>query len=293
MKEFVHLHNHSDYSLLRATSTIEELVARASEMAMPGIALTDDGNLFGACEFYKKCRKASINPIVGCDFFLAPEGRHQKSRIEDGRQYQRIVLLAESAQGYRNLSMLSSLGYTEGFYYKPRIDRELLEQYSSGLIALSGGMGGEIPQLISRNRIQEAKEAADYYAQLFGKEQFYLELSDHDIAGQKQLNSTLVEISRDMGIGLVAANDTYYLRAEDAHAHEVLLCIGNKRKIHDPGRFRFGSEQFYLKSPQEMWELFGEYPEALKQTLAIHERCNLEMNFPGPLLPDYAIPPRV
>ena len=291
MKEFVHLHNHSDYSLLKATSTVSGLVSAAGDMNMPGIALTDDGNLFGACEFYKACKEKGINPIVGCDFFLAPEGRHQKSKVEDGRRYQRIVLLAKNNAGYRNLIMLSSLGYTEGFYYKPRIDRELLQQYNEGLIALSGGLGGHIPQLISRNRIQEAREAADFYAQIFGREHFYLELSDHDIAEQKQVNRVLVDMSRDMGIGLVASNDTYYLQAEDASAHDVLLCIGNKHKLSDAGRFRFSSEQFYLKSPDEMWMLFGEYPEALKNTIRIHEACELEMEFPGPLLPDYDIPP--
>ncbi|MGI9256092.1 MAG: DNA polymerase III subunit alpha, partial [Salinispira sp.] len=288
--QFIHVHNHSDYSLLKATSTPGGLASAAREMKMPAIALTDDANLFGACAFYRECIKAGVKPIIGCDFFLAPHSRHQKSTIEDGRQYQRMVLLAKNREGYRNLVMLSSLAYTEGFYYKPRIDQELLQKYHAGLIALSGGFGGEIPQLINRNRVQEAREKADFYAQTFGRDNFYLELTDHGIAGQQQINHSLITISRDMNVQLVAANDTYYLRKDDAEAHDVLLCIGNKRKKNDPGRFRFSSDQFYLKSPEEMWKLFGDYPDALENTLKIYEQCNLEMEFSDPLFPHYEIP---
>jgi DNA polymerase-3 subunit alpha len=292
MKEFVHLHNHSDFSLLRATSRVPALVKRAGEMNMPGVALTDDGNLFGAYRFYQECGgdDPRINPIVGCDFFMATDSRHNKTAVENAKQYQRIVLLATSDAGYRNLIQLSSAGYTEGFYYKPRIDKELLQQYSADLIALSGGLGGEIPQLITRGRMDEARQAAEWYAALYGKEHFYLELTDHGIPEQQTVNRALIAMSRDMGIPLVATNDSYYLDKDDAHAHDVLLCIGNKRKINDPGRFKFSSDQFYFKSAEEMWRIFGEYPEALTNSLKINEMCNLKMNTPGPLLPDYDIP---
>ncbi|AHC14462.1 DNA polymerase III subunit alpha [Salinispira pacifica] len=291
MKDFVHLHNHSDFSLLRATSTVSGLVTRARNMNMPGIALTDDGNLFGAYRFYQECRnEPGINPIIGCDFFMASDSRHSKSASENSKHYQRIVLLAKNDRGYRNLIKLSSMGYTEGFYYKPRIDKELLEAHHEDLIALSGGLGGEIPQLISRNRVDEAREAAAWYADLFGKDHFYLELTDHGIADQQTVNRSLIEFSRDMNLPLVATNDSYYLEPEDAHAHDVMLCIGNKRKINEPGRFKFSSDQFYLKSPEEMWRIFGEHPQALTNTMKINEMIDIQMELPGPLLPDYDIP---
>jgi DNA polymerase-3 subunit alpha len=293
MKEFVHLHNHSDFSLLRATSTVPAMIRRAEEMNMPGLALTDDGNLFGAYRFYQECGGSNprINPIVGCDFFMASDSRHNKSITENAKQYQRIVLLATSDAGYRNLIKLSSAGYTEGFYYKPRIDKELLERYSGDLIALSGGLGGEIPQLITRGRIDEARQAAGWYAELYGRDRFYLELTDHGIPDQQTVNRELIRISGELDIPLVASNDTYYLDRDDAHAHDVLLCIGNKRKINDPGRFKFSSDQFYFKNAEEMWRIFGDYPEALTNTIKINEMCDLKMDCPGPLLPDYDIPP--
>ncbi len=290
MREFVHLHNHSDYSLLHATSTVSSLITVAKDNSMPAIALTDNGNLFGAYRFYRECTAAGINPIVGCDFFLAAESRHNKSTSENSRSYQRIVLLAKNDNGYHNLIHLSSLGYTEGFYYKPRIDKELLQQYSQDLVALSGGLGGEIPQLITRGRLQEARDAAAWYAELYGKDHFYLELSDHGIAEQQTVNRTLLEISADTGIPVVATNDTYYINQTDSHAHDVLLCIGTKKKINDSGRFRFSSDQFYIKSPEEMWNTFADHPQALQNTLKIAEMCNLEMQMPGPLLPDYQTP---
>lgn len=293
MKEFVHLHNHTDYSLLKATTRVSSLVERCRTQGMKGVALTDDGNLFGAYRFYQECGgdNPDVNPIVGCDFFMATDSRHNKSITENAKQYQRIVLLAKNDAGYRNLIKLSSAGYTEGFYYKPRIDKELLEEYSSDLIALSGGLGGEIPQLITRGRMDEAREAAAWYAQIYGKDHFYLELTDHGIPEQRTVNRSLMEISKELDIPLVATNDSYYLDQDDSHAHDVLLCIGNKRKINEPGRFRFSSDQFYFKSAEEMWNIFGEVPEALTNTLKINEMCELNMHTPGPLLPDYDIPP--
>ncbi|WP_081942158.1 DNA polymerase III subunit alpha [Spirochaeta lutea] len=292
MAEFVHLHNHSDFSLLRASSTIGGLTKKARSMAMPALALTDDGNLFGALRFYQACKSGEqpLNPIIGCDFFLANDSRHNKSITENANKYNRLVLLATSELGYRNLMKLSSVGYTEGFYYKPRIDKEVLAQYNRDLVALSGSMGGEIPQLITRNRVDEARKVAAWYRDLFGPQHFYLEMTDHGIPEQKIINKTLLQFSKELDIPLVATNDTYYLDREDSNAQDILLCIGNKRKKNEPGRFKFSSDQFYLKTPEEMHRLFGEIPEALTNTLAIAEMCNLEMNLPGPLLPDFDIP---
>jgi DNA polymerase-3 subunit alpha len=293
LPDFVHLHNHSDFSLLRASSTVELLIRKAKAFDMPGVALTDDGNLFGALRFYRECLSGEkkINPIIGCDFFMATESRHHKSNLENANKYNRIVLLAQSDQGYRNLISLSSLGFTEGFYYKPRIDKELLTQYSKDIIALSGGMGGEIPQLISRNRYNDAKEVAAFYKELYGPDHFYLEMTDHGIPEQKIINRGLIQLSKELAIPLVAANDTYYIDKEDANAQDVLLCIGNKRKKHEVNRFKFSSQDFYIKTPQEMWALFGEIPEALTNTVRINEMCSIELELPGPLLPDFDIPP--
>lgn len=293
MAEFVHLHNHSDFSLLRSSSPVSGLVKRARKLNMPAVALTDDGNLFGALRFYQACKSGeqAIKPIVGCDFFLAQDSRHNKSSAENASRYHRLVLLATSERGYRNLIKLSSIGYTQGFYYRPRIDKEVLELYREDLVALSGGMGGEIPQLISRNRIAEAREAAAWYRDLYGPEHFYLELTDHGIPEQQVINRELLDLSRDLGVPLVATNDTYYLSKEDANAQDTLLCIGNKRKKNDPGRFKFSSQEFYLKSAEEMALNFGHIPEALSNTLKIAEICNLHIEPPGPQLPDFEIPP--
>lgn len=293
MAEFVHLHNHSDFSLLRASSTIKGLVKKAKSQGSPAIALTDDGNMFGSLRFYRECvgdKEKPVKPIIGCDFFLAPGSRLDKQAGENAQRYSRIVLLASSEAGYRNLGKLSSSGYTEGFYYRPRIDKEVLAQYKSDLIALSGGIGGEIPQLITRNRMDEARTIAAWYRDLFGPDRFYLELTDHGIAEQKIINTGLLELSKDLGIPVVAANDTYYLNREDAEAHDVLLCIGNKRKRHEAGRFKFSSQDFYIKSPDEMEAIFGHIDGALANTMKITEMVNIDLHLPGPLLPDYDIP---
>jgi len=299
MAEFVHLHNHSDFSLLHASSTVHGLITKVRSMNMPAVALTDDGNMFGALRFYKECMAkkdkddqplSPLKPIVGCDFFMAPGSRLDKVAGENAKRYSRIVLLARNETGYRNLCKLSSSGYTEGFYYRPRIDKEVLKTYASDLIALSGGIGGEIPQLITRNRMDEAKAAAAWYKDLFGPEHYFLELSDHGIPEQKIINKGLLDLSKELGIPVVAANDTYYLSKEDSVAHDILLCIGNKNKRTDVGRHRFSSQEFYVKTPEEMAALFGHIDGALQNTLRIAEMCELKITLPGPLLPDYEIP---
>ncbi len=298
VSEFVHLHNHSDFSLLRASATVAGLVKTAQKLGQRAIALTDDGNLFGALKFYKECSasqksdkpEAGLKPIVGCDFFLALGSRLEKGNNENANRYHRIVLLAKNRNGYQNISLMSSAAYTEGFYYRPRIDKELLSRHSADTIALSGGMGGEIPSLLRSNRVQEARKAAEFYRELFGKDRFFLELSDHGITEQKIINQGLLELAKDLDLPLVASNDCYYLKKEDSLAHDVLLCIGSKRKRHEAGRFKFSSNEFYLKSSQEMEALFGHIPHVLSNTLLIAEQCNLKLDLPGPLLPDYDVP---
>jgi len=267
---------------------------------MGAIALTDDGNLFGALRFFKECGNNKdkdglalppLKPIVGCDFYLSPGSRTDKTAGEHAKRFSRIVLLAKNEAGYRDLCILSSAGYTEGFYYRPRIDKELLAQYSRNVIALSGSMGGEIPQLIVRNRLDEARAAASWYKELYGPDNFYLELCDHGIADQSIITKGLIDISRELDIPLVATNDTYYLERDDWIAHDVLLCIGNKDKRSNTARFKFSSQDFYLKSPDEMSRLFAHIPQALSNTLRIAEMCETAITLPGPLLPDYEIPP--
>ncbi len=289
---FIHLHNHSDFSLLKGASPIKGMVARAKELGMDALAITDDGNLFGALNFYMACRNAEIKPIIGCDFYLAPGDRRSRSGLENPNRLSRLVLLAENNAGYQSLIKLSSIGYTEGFYYKPRIDDEVLCRYTEGVIALSGSLSGEIPRLILSNKLAEAEERANWYRELYGPDRFYLELCDHGIPEQKVLNKELLELSEKLGIPMVAANDTHYLRQEDANAQDILLCIGSNKKKNDAGRFRFSTDQFYLKSEEEMRGLFQEYPGAIENSRRIAEMCELEIELPGPKFPNYEIPER-
>ncbi len=290
MSRFVHLHNHSDFSLLKGASAIDALVDRAAELEMPAVALTDDGSLFGALTFYKRCRERGIKPIVGCDFFVAPQSRHRKTGLDGANRNGRVVLLARNQEGYHNLMRLSSIGYLEGFYYRPRIDHEVMEQYREGLVLLSGSLSGELHRLLLANRRDEALELLDWYRTIYGPEHVYLELCNHNIPEQKALNDMLVELARERGASLVAANDTHYVRREDARAQDVLLCIGSNKKRGDTNRFRFSTEEFYLKSAEEMADVFPDHPAALENTLTVAELCDLEIELPGPKFPVYEIP---
>ncbi|MBL8968537.1 MAG: DNA polymerase III subunit alpha, partial [Spirochaetaceae bacterium] len=290
MAEFVHLHNHSDFSLLDGAASVQAMVGKAKALGMPGLALTDHGNMFGAVKFYDACKEAGVNPIVGSEFYMAGGSRRDKAGTENGNKYWHLVLLAENAEGYANLLKLSSASYTEGFYYKPRIDDELLAAHSKGLIAGSACLGGEIPSLVMMGKEAEAERKALRYAELFGKDRFYLELQDHGIPEQKTVNRALVAMARRTGLPLLATNDMHYLDRADAEAHDVLLCIGTNRKLAEPGRMRFQGPEFYMKSAEEMAALFSEVPEALSNTLKVNEMARLDLVYPGPLLPDYEIP---
>ena len=290
MAQFTHLHTHSDYSLLKGAATVDALVDRAREMGMSHLALTDDGAMFGVLEFYKACRAAGITPIVGMDAFVTTGPRTLRSTHEAENRVDRLVLLATDERGYKNLIQLSSIGYTEGFYYKPRIDREVLQQYAEGLIALSGNLSGEVPRMLRQNRFDEARLAAERYRELFGADRFYLELQDHGLPEQRIVNQGLRQLSTQTGIPVVATNDVHYVNREDANAHDVLMCIGSNRKKHETNRFRFSSDQFYLKTADEMAAIFSDVPEAIENSMRIAERCRLEIAQPGPRFPDYEIP---
>lgn len=287
---FVHLHVHTEYSLLDGACRLKDLVKAAHDYRMPALAITDHGNMFGAIDFYRKAMARGVKPIIGCEVYVAPKSRFEKSlKPGKGASYH-LLLLVKDERGYKNLVKLASIAYLEGFYYKPRVDKEVLAKYHEGLIALSGCLKGEIPTLILDNRMEEAKRVALEYRNIFGQENFFLELHDHGIAEQKGVNKELISMSKELGIGLVATNDCHYIRKEDASAHDILLSIQTATTIDDPNRLRFSTEEFYLKSPQEMGDLFHEIPEALENTVRIAERCNLELEFGKTYLPHYEPP---
>lgn len=287
--DFVHLHVHTEYSLLDGAARIKDLVSRAAEMGMSSLAITDHGSMFGVIDFYKAAQKAGIKPVLGCEVYVAPRTMTDKEPGKDDANYH-LVLLAENETGYRNLLHLVSEAYTQGFYYKPRTDKNSLRRYSSGIIALSACLGGEIATSISQGQLTRARELVREYADIFGPGNFYLELQDHGLAEQANVNRELIKISRETGIPLVATNDLHYVQKEHAEAQDVLLCIGTGRTVEDRDRMEFGTQEFYLKDAGEMRLLFGEYPEALQNTVKIAERCNVALNFDQMFLPDYQIP---
>jgi len=289
MADFVHLHCHSEYSLLDGAARINYLVNRAAELNMPAVAITDHGTMFGVVDFYKAAKEAGVKPILGCEVYVAPRSRFQKEPRQDDIQYH-LVLLAENDTGYRNLTRLVSAGFTEGFYYKPRVDRELLAQHSEGLIALSACLAGEIPTRILEGQLEEARETARFYRDLFGSENFYLELHDHNIPEQKKVNEVLKQISREEGIPLVASNDVHYLSRQDAGVHDVLLCIQTGKTVDETERMSFETEEFYFKTGAEIAGQFDDVPEAVSNSLRIAERCHVEKDFSKRYLPEYEVP---
>jgi DNA polymerase-3 subunit alpha len=286
---FVHLHNHSDYSLLDGACRIPGLIATALEQGSPAVGLTDHGNLFGALDFYTKAREAGIKPIIGCELYLAPESRLIKKPGRAGELRFHQVLIAKNYTGYRNLSYLSSEAFTSGFYYKPRIDRELLAAHCEGLICLSSCMQGIIPQAVLEHRDDEAVELLKWYRDLFGDD-YYLELMRHGMEEDERLVPTLAQFARDFGIKTVATNDAHYLKKEHAKAHDILLCVGTQAKVDDPNRLRFSTMEYYLKTEAEMRSLFADFPEAVDATLEIAEKCSLEIPLDTRHYPVFQIP---
>lgn len=286
---FVHLHLHSEYSLLDGAARIKGAVKKAAEMGMPALAITDHGAMYGVTDFYKACQKAGIKPVLGCEVYVAPRTMNDRTpRVDDN--YNHLVLLAENQEGYHNLLELVSLSFTKGFYYKPRVDKEALARYSKGLIALSGCIAGEVAAKVLAGDNEKARQAAGTYRDIFGDGNFYLELQDHGFAEQKTANRELLRIHKEMNIPLVATNDVHYINRSDAESQDVLMAIQMGRSIDDPGRMKFQSEELYLKSEEEMRLLFGELPSALQNTLEIAQRCHVEIDFGKYYLPHYAVP---
>ncbi|GAB4388862.1 MAG: DNA polymerase III subunit alpha [Thermodesulfovibrionales bacterium] len=288
--DYVPLHLHTEYSLLDGAIRIEELVEAASAFRMPAVAMTDHGNLFGAVEFYRKAAKAGVKPIIGCEVYVAPAGRMEKARTGAVDASYHLVLLARDNEGYRNLVNLVSKAYIEGFYYKPRIDGELLVENAGGLIGLSACLKGEVPFHLRRQEDEKARKAALFYREVLGPENFFIELQENGIEEQTRLNVRLLGLARELGIPVVATNDCHYLRREDARAHDILLCIQTGKTASDENRLRFGSDGFYFKSPEEMKEAFREVPEAVLNTREIAQRCNVEFRLGTARLPRYDTP---
>lgn len=287
---FTHLHLHTEYSLLDGSGKIEEMVARTKELGMDSIAITDHGEMFGVIDFYKACKKHEINPVLGCEVYVAPKSRFDREIGASEDRYYHLVLLAENNTGYQNLMKIVSLGYIEGFYYKPRVDYQVLEEYSEGIIALSACLGGEVASNLRRGIYEEAKKAAFRLRNIFGKDNFYLELQDHFIPEQRSVNQSLLRMSEETGIPLVATNDVHYTYEEDAEAHDILLCIQTQKKVSDEDRMRYEGGQYFIKSPEQMYELFPYASEALENTQKIADRCYVDIIFGEYKLPEFDVP---
>jgi DNA polymerase-3 subunit alpha len=287
---FVHLHVHSEYSLLDGAIRFPDVLELARSYRMPALAVTDHGNLFGAVSFYRQAHKAGIKPVLGCEVYVAPGSRHDRAQAKGGQEaYHHLLLLAQNAVGYKNLLKMVSAGYLEGFYYKPRVDKELIERYSGGLVAMSACLHGEIPRLLLEGRAEKARQAAGWYSEVFPG-RFYLEVMDNGIPEQRRVNGELLDLARVAGLSVVATNDCHYLRREESRAHDVLLCIQTGKTLDETSRMRFQTDQFYFKSPEEMARAFGEVPEALSNTVFIAEQCNLEMDLGRYHFPRFPLP---
>ena len=287
---FTHLHVHTEYSLLDGSSKIKEITKRAAELGMDSLAITDHGVMYGVIDFYKAAKEAGIKPILGCEVYVAPGSRFDKEAGTGEDKYNHLVLLAENNTGYQNLMKIVSRGFTEGFYYKPRVDKELLREFHEGIIATSACLAGEVQRYLARGMYEEAKRVALSYQDIFGKDNFFLELQDHGIAEQHYVNPQLLRMSEETGIELICTNDVHYTYADDADAHDILLCIQTGKKVTDENRMRYTGGQYYLKSPEEMAELFKYAPQALANTEKIAKRCNVEIEFGVTKLPKFAVP---
>ncbi len=285
---FCHLHLHSHYSLLDGANRIDDVVRKAAEMNMPAVALTDHGNLFGAVQFHDTALKTGVKPIIGCEVYVARQGRRHRDGRSSGSNH--LILLAENQTGYNNLVKLVSLGYLEGFYYRPRVDKELLNRYSEGLICLSACLQGSVAQNLVGDRYDVARREAGELSEIFGPGNFYLELQDHEIEDQKTVNRGVLKLARELGLPMVATNDCHYLERVDAHAHDLLLCIQTGKTLEDTDRLAYKTEEFYFKTPEEMAALFQDVPEALSNTLRVAERCNFQFGPTENIFPDFDVP---
>ena len=276
---FTHLHVHTEYSLLDGSSKIKEIVARAKELGMDSLAITDHGAMYGVIDFYKAAKEAGIRPVLGCEVYVTPGSRFDRETGKGEDRYYHLILLAENNTGYANLTKIVSRGFVDGFYYKPRVDLETLREFHEGIIASSACLAGEVARNLARNQYEEGKQAALRYLEIFGKGNFFLEMQDHGLPDQKLVNQQLLRMSAETGIPLIVTNDSHYTYADDAEPHDLLLCLQTGKKVTDTDRMRYEGGQYYLKSEEEMRRLFPYAEEALARTHEIAERCDVTITF--------------
>ena len=288
--DFVHLHVHTQYSLLDGACLLPNLIKMAADFRMPALAITDHGNMFGAIDFYQTCIDAGVKPVIGCEVYIAPGSRFDKTASISKEKSHHFTLLAKDESGYKNLMKLVSIGYMEGFYYKPRIDKESLAKYSKGLIGLSGCLKGQVERCLLAGDLENAVKMGSEFKDILGEGNFYIEIMDNSLPEQKKISRNIVEVARRIGVGLVATNDVHYLKKQDAYAHEALLCIQTQTTLDDPNRMKLQTDEFYFKSPDEMKALFADLPEAITNTVDIGNRCNVELDFKKTFLPHYKPP---
>src|SRR5882757_4308438 len=279
--DFVHLHLHTEYSLLDGACRLDKLMDRAHELKFAALAITDHGAMHGVIEFYQMARAKGIKPIIGCEVYVAPGSRWEKKQGSGGTRdiYHHLGLLAKDEAGYKNLIRLVTEAHIDGYYYKPRIDKEILAKYSEGLIALSGCLASELSDLIMKDQIAKAKDTVDFFKQTLGAENYFLELQNHGIPEQARVNRQLLQFAKEFGLQLVATNDVHYIEKGHSHAHDCLVCIGTQTQLADTRRMKYAEQQFYLRSAEEMKSRFSETPEAIRNTLEVAEKCNVEIEF--------------
>src|SRR5437879_1972924 len=291
MSQFVHLHLHTDYSMLDGACDVEKLVDRVKELGMPAVAMTDHGNIFGAVSFVNAAHKAGIKPIVGCELYICKKDDHNIERTPpDNDTYNHLLVLAENEEGYRNLVKITSEASLHGFYYKPRVSKKFLAEHAKGLIALSGCLKGEVAESLMEEKYEAARAAAATYSDIFGKRNFFLETQDQGLEMEHRIHPHLFRLEKDLGLPLVATNDSHYLSEDDAHAQDVMVCIQTGKSIQDPNRMKFQGNQFYLKSHDEMYQVFKDAPDVLGRTLSIAERCNLRLDKVSNPFPHFDVP---
>ena len=288
--DFVHLHTHTHYSLLDGACRTKDLLGRCKKLGMDTLAITDHGNMYGVIEFYNKAKDAGIKPIIGMEAYIAPDGRTNREAKSASAAYYHLILLAKNLTGYKNLVKLSTAAFLEGFHYRPRIDKELLQQYNEGLICTSACISGEIPKHALSNNIDASKKSLEEYLAIFGTDRFFLEIQSNGLDDQKFANSVLIDLAQDYGVGLVATNDVHYVMQDDARAHDVLVRVGRNERQSDDNKLVYRSDQFYLRSPEEMASLFEDHPEAIANTVEIARQCNVELDFSERHAPVYKPP---
>src|SRR5258706_1914232 len=288
MSEFVHLHLHTDYSLLDGACDVKKLIKRVAGIGQKAVAMTDHGNIYGTVEFVDAAEKMGVKPIVGCELYICKKDDHRAP--PEGDSYNHLLVLAENEEGYRNLIKITSEASMHGFYYKPRVSKKFLAEHSKGLIGLSGCLAGEVCESLMAGKYESARDAAGFYRDIFGKDNFFIEIQDQGLEEERRIHNDLFRLEKDLGIPMVATNDSHYLCEDDAHAHDVLICVQTGKSVHDTNRLKFHGDQFFVKSADQMGQVFKDAPAVLGRTMGIAERCNVKLDKVGNPFPKFDVP---